>query len=175
LTNQEDIIKHYSDDGKESIAVFSHCMKYRYYLSRAWGKNGGKAIMFLMLNPSTADEVKNDPTVERCERRARAMGYDSFIVCNIFAYRATNPKDMRVQKDPVGQKNDQYIVDAAKVADRVICAWGSHGSFMNRNEWIRKLLKESGAKVFYLRMTASGNPSHPLYLPYSEEPKEWEL
>ena len=159
---------------KESMAVFSPCMKYRYILSRVWNPNK-KLIMFLMLNPSTADEMKNDPTVERCERRAKAMGYGGIVVCNIFAYRATSPKDMKAQDDPVGVENDQSILSSLREVDKVVCAWGGHGSHMKRADKVKELLKESGAEVLYLRMTQSGNPSHPLYIPYSEEPKLWSI
>lgn len=94
-----------------SVANYSDCEKYRYDLTRVWDENG-KRVMFLMLNPSTATEVQNDPTVERCERRARTLGYGAFRVCNIFAYRATDPKVMRSAADPVGPENDQAIRDA---------------------------------------------------------------
>ena len=78
----------------ESVAVYSPCEAYRYALTRVWNPAGRKAL-FVMLNPSTATEVQNDPTVERCERRARALGCGAFRVVNIFAYRATDPQVMR--------------------------------------------------------------------------------
>ncbi|OZA02269.1 MAG: hypothetical protein B7Y02_16985, partial [Rhodobacterales bacterium 17-64-5] len=83
-----------------SEAVYSECERYRYLLARVWGP--GAKVMFVMLNPSTATEVQNDPTVERCERRARVLGFGAFCVTNIFAYRATDPKVMRAVADPVG-------------------------------------------------------------------------
>ena len=84
-----------------SVAVYSDCERYRYMLTRVWEPGGCKAL-FIMLNPSTATEVQNDPTVERCERRARALGFGAFRVLNIFAWRDTDPKAMRAAADPVG-------------------------------------------------------------------------
>ncbi|MCF6276041.1 MAG: DUF1643 domain-containing protein, partial [Robiginitomaculum sp.] len=75
-------------------AVFSDCRTWRYRLAQIWDESK-EPLYWLMLNPSTADEVKNDPTVERCERRARMWGYGGSVVLNIFSYRATDPKDMR--------------------------------------------------------------------------------
>merc|ERR1711969_489282 len=89
-----------------SVAVYSDCERYRYSLTRVWNPAGDKAL-FVMLNPSTATEVQNDPTVERCERRARTLGFGAFRVTNIFAYRATDPKVMRAQDAPTGPENDQ--------------------------------------------------------------------
>ncbi len=91
-----------------STAEYSDCERYRYRLTRIWDPDGEKAL-FIMLNPSTATEVQNDPTVERCERRARALGFGAFRVTNIFAWRATDPKDMRAAPDPVGPANDDAI------------------------------------------------------------------
>ena len=81
---------HQKDDAA-SVAIYSDCERYRYSLTRVWDETGGK-VHFVMLNPSTATEVQNDPTVERCERRARALGYGAFRVTNIFAWRDTDPK-----------------------------------------------------------------------------------
>ncbi|MEO0676544.1 MAG: DUF1643 domain-containing protein, partial [Pseudomonadota bacterium] len=82
-----------------STAVYSDCERYRYMLTRIWDE-GGKRALFIMLNPSTATEVQNDPTVERCERRARALGFGAFRVLNIFAWRDTDPRKMRAAPDP---------------------------------------------------------------------------
>ena len=116
---------HIKDDAP-SVAIYSDCEKYRYALTRTWDAEGGK-VLFVMLNPSTATEVQNDPTVERCERRAHALGFGAFRVCNIFAYRATDPRDMRTQDDPNGPDNDAAILEAADWADAIVCAWGTHG------------------------------------------------
>ena len=109
-----------------SVAVYSDCEAYRYRLERVWHE--GPRVVFVMLNPSTATEAQNDPTVERCERRARALGFGGFAVGNIFGFRATDPKLMRAAADPVGPGNDAAILAMAAQADRVICAWGTHGA-----------------------------------------------
>jgi hypothetical protein len=114
-----------------SVAVYSDCERYRYSLTRVWNDAGSRAL-FIMLNPSTATEVQNDPTVERCERRARALGFGAFRVLNIFAWRATDPRDMRAAADPVGPENDSAILDSLPWADSVVCAWGTHGAHLGR-------------------------------------------
>ena len=93
-----------------SVAVYSECERYRYSLTRIWDQTGQR-VMFVMLNPSTATEVQNDPTVERCERRARALGFGGFRVTNIFAWRDTDPRQMRAAADPVGPGNDAAILE----------------------------------------------------------------
>ena len=84
-------------------------------------------LHFLLLNPSTADEVKNDPTVERCERRARKGGHGGLIVTNIFGWRSTDPKGLNEPEDPVGELNDKTIRAATMSAARTVCGWGSAG------------------------------------------------
>ena len=131
-----------------SWAEYSPDEAYRYRLVRDWGS--GPRALFVMLNPSTATEAQNDPTVERCERRARALGFGSFAVGNIFAYRATDPRVMRAVADPVGPANDAAIVAMAAEADRVICAWGTHGLHLGRGAAVEKLLRGTGAPLHHL-------------------------
>ncbi|MBW0158516.1 DUF1643 domain-containing protein [Sedimentimonas flavescens] len=162
----------------QSVAVYSDCEKYRYLLTRIWQEGAPKAL-FIMLNPSTATEVQNDPTVERCERRARALGFGGFRVTNIFAYRATDPKVMRAQPDPVGPGNDAAIREsldwASGAGDRVICAWGSHGAHLERGAAVERLLRVSGRDLHHLGLTKSGAPKHPLYIGYDRQPEPWAL
>lgn len=148
------------------MAEFSADRKYRYKLEIRW--DDGPACNFLMLNPSTADEVVNDPTVERCERRARAWGFGAVVITNLFAYRATDPRDMREQADPVGAHNDAAILSAAQSSDLLVCAWGNHGIHLGRAAAVRGLIGHLSPKC--LRVSNSGEPCHPLYLPYSLEP-----
>lgn len=126
-----------------------------------------------MLNPSTADEVANDPTVERCERRARMWGYRRLIVTNLFAFRATDPRDMKAAIDPVGAENDAAILAAAEVSDLVLCAWGTHGNHLRRADRVRALLDSQRVRLKCLRMAKGGAPCHPLYLPYELEPIDY--
>ena len=88
----------------------------------------GSGAVFLMLNPSTADAIDNDPTVERCLRRALKMGFGGLMVCNTFAYRSTDPEKLYEVEDPVGPENDQIILARARSAGMVICGWGTHGA-----------------------------------------------
>jgi hypothetical protein len=155
-----------------SVAIYSDCEAYRYDLTRIWDASGQRAL-FVMLNPSTATEVQNDPTVERCERRARTLGFGAFRVTNIFAYRATDPKVMRGVADPIGPGNDQAIADGALWADRIICAWGSHGSHMNRGSAVEQLLRDTRKPLWHLGLTLAGQPKHPLYIGYDSKPALW--
>lgn len=155
---------------KLSGAQFSDCEKYRYLLWRVWDEAKPSAV-FLMLNPSTADEIDNDPTVERCQRRVHALGYGTLRVVNIFAYRSTDPAPLYDQEDPVGPHNDASILQAAKDAGIVICGWGANGSLMNRGHTVLKLLQDHGITPHYLELNMDGSPRHPLYTAYSVQPK----
>jgi len=155
-----------------STAVYSDCERYRYSLTRIWDPAGRKAL-FVMLNPSTATEVQNDPTVERCERRARALGFGAFCVTNIFAWRDTDPRKMRAAKDPVGPENDTAILTGADWADQVIAAWGTHGAHLNRGAAVEALLRGTGCDLFHLGLSKAGHPKHPLYIAYTQKPEPW--
>jgi hypothetical protein len=167
------ITKQFTKGDAESVAEYSDCQAYRYALTRVWDRAGGK-VTFVMLNPSTATEVQNDPTVERCERRARALGFGSFRVVNIFAYRATDPRVMRAQDDPVGAGNDAAILAAVAWADRVVCAWGSHGAHLGRGAAVERVLRATGYPLYQLGLTKAGQPKHPLYIGYDRQPELWE-
>ena len=155
-----------------SEAIYSDCERYRYALTRVWDEGGGK-VLFVMLNPSTATEVQNDPTVERCERRARALGFGAFRVCNIFAWRATDPRDMRAAADPVGPANDAAILEGAGWADAVVCAWGTHGAHLARGPAVEALLRATGKPLWHLGLSKAGHPKHPLYIGYDRQPEPW--
>ena len=156
-----------------SVAIYSPCERYRYALTRVWDPGGGK-VSFVMLNPSTATEVQNDPTVERCERRARALGYGAFRVTNIFAWRDTDPKQMRQAADPVGPENDAAIAEACHWADRVVCAWGTHGAHLQRGAAVERLVRETGVAPYHLGLSKDGHPKHPLYIGYAVQPELWD-
>ncbi|WP_417586511.1 DUF1643 domain-containing protein [Pararhodobacter oceanensis] len=156
-----------------STALYSPCENYRYALTRIWDESG-RRVLFVMLNPSTATEVQNDPTVERCERRARALGFGGFRVCNIFAYRATDPKVMRAQSDPTGPQNDAAILEGADWADTVVCAWGTHGAHLSRGAEVEALLRATGKPLWHLGLSKAGHPKHPLYIAYAHQPVIWD-
>jgi hypothetical protein len=152
----------------EAGAVFSACRRWRYLLWRRWDRSLPVAN-FLMLNPSTADETKLDPTCSRARAYAEAWGYGALIVTNVFAWRSTDPKALRDVKDPVGKGNDAAILRAARESDLVICAWGNHG--MGRTRHIRELLGDIPLHV--LKLTGAGEPGHPLYLKKNLRAAPW--
>jgi hypothetical protein len=165
------ITRHHVKGDAQSEAVYSDCERYRYLLTRRWGP--GRKALFVMLNPSTATEVQNDPTVERCERRARALGFGAFRVTNIFAFRATDPKVMRAEVDPVGPANDAAILESLSWANLVLCAWGNHGLHLNRGADVASLLREARVPLWHLGLTGQGQPRHPLYVGYAQQPQPW--
>lgn len=126
-----------------------------------------------MLNPSTADELKLDPSCTRARRYAEAWGYGALIVTNVFGWRATDPGDMKAQPDPVGEGNDAAILRAAKEAGIVVCAWGNHGAHLERSRAVVKRLSKGGVTLHALRVNGNGEPAHPLYLPGNLKPKAW--
>jgi hypothetical protein len=166
------ITRNHKKELTKSTAVYSNCELYRYSLTRSWD-NSAKKVLFIMLNPSTATEIQNDPTVERCERRAKALGYGAFKVCNIFAYRSTDPKIMRLQKDPIGPENDKIIIKSANWSNNIICAWGTNGSHLNRGKKIEALLRVKNFTLTHLGLSKDGHPKHPLYISYKVSPENW--
>lgn len=166
----------------ETGAEFSHCRTWRYRLWRTWNP-GGFPLVMLMLNPSTADEDKNDPTVERCERRARARDFGGLIVLNIFAFRATDPRVMKAAPDPVGPDNDAHIrqaftlstlARAGGLTGPTICAgWGVHGAHLGRDRQVQALATEAGVQLHCLGVTKDGQPGHPLYIGYDAPFLPW--
>lgn len=142
--------------------IFSPNRQYRYVLRRYIGLGAGTCL-FIMLNPSTADEVEDDPTIRRC--KGFAIGYGELVVCNLFAFRATNPMQLYQVADPIGPDNDLHISQEATKAARVILAWGNHGLFLGRGDQIRRMLKQQGVHILhYGNLTQKGQPKHPLYL-----------
>ena len=123
--------------------------------------------MFIMLNPSKADAIKNDRTVNRCIRFAMAWGYGGLIIGNLFAYRSTKPDALKKVLDPVGPENGRHIKEMASEADIIIAAWGNP-PLINSNDSITGL-----KNLHYLELTKSGNPRHPLYLKKILTPKKY--
>ena len=153
-------------------AEFSECRRWRYLLWRRWDEKKPVAN-FLMLNPSTADEHKLDPTCSRARDYAERWGYGALIVTNIFAFRNTNPNQMKAAADPVGPGNDAAIVRAARQSAIVVCAWGNHGEFLDRSAHVTALLFGNQIKAHALRINANGEPAHPLYLPRALRARRW--
>ena len=166
------ILRTHAAGGTSSEAVYSPCEKYRYSLTRAWDAKGSR-LLYVMLNPSKATELANDPTIERCERRARLLGYGSFRVCNLFALRETNPARLRRARRPVGPDNEAQLREGFDWADDILCAWGVHGVHRDQDKWFGGLLAACPKRVQVLGLTKDGHPRHPLYMPYSAQPVDW--
>ncbi|OFZ94485.1 MAG: hypothetical protein A2Z64_10195 [Betaproteobacteria bacterium RIFCSPLOWO2_02_67_12] len=156
----------------ESGASYSSCLRWRYLLWRRWDE-AKPVANFLMLNPSTADERKLDPTCSRARDFAGRWGYGALVVTNVFAWRATDPAAMKAAKDPVGPENDAAIARAAREAAIVVCAWGNHGAHLERSARVVSLLKHAGLRLHALRLNGSGEPAHPLYLKAGLQPLRW--
>jgi len=155
-----------------SGAAFSRCRRWRYLLWRRWDARKPVAN-FLMLNPSTADEVKLDPSCTRARRYAERWGFGGVLVTNIFGWRATDPEEMKEARDPVGRGNDAAILRAAREAGVVVCAWGNHGAHLGRAAKVAEMLKAEKIALHVLRVNGAGEPAHPLYLPGSLDPVRW--
>jgi hypothetical protein len=149
--------------GLDSGAVISDCGVYRYRLWRYWDQDRPRCN-FLMLNPSTANEVDNDPTVSKCIRYARSWGYGGIIVSNLFALRSTDPAALGSYPDPVGPEDDDQILLAAWSCSIVVAAWGAHPGIEGRVRDVRRLLADTGISLHCLTLTKGGHPGHPLFL-----------
>lgn len=152
----------------ESSAEFTPDRKHRYTLTRRW--DAGPTCNFIMLNPSTADEIKEDPTIRRCIDFAGREKCGSLIVTNIYAWRSTNPAVLWREPNPIGFENDKWLLEIATSCELVICAWGSHGSKpaplhqVPRGDQVKAMLRKAGVKLWCLGLNADGTPEHPLYI-----------
>ena len=156
-------------------AVISPCRKYRYALWRMWGdvvRSG--YVMFVGLNPSTADETVDDPTIRRCVGFAKSWGYAGLVMTNLFAFRTTDPALMKRVGDPIGPENDRYLQAQDGYRALVVAAWGTYGAHRNRDLEVANMLHP----MFCLAVTKDGHPAHPLYLakhlrpaPFSPKPR----
>jgi hypothetical protein len=151
-------------------AAFSPDGRYRYRLWRRWDRSR-PAIAFCMLYPSTADARRDDPTIRRCIGFARLWGYGGIEVVNIFALRATDPRALRWARDPVGPRNDAFMLRAA-ARSPVVIAWGVHGALLDRGARALRLLGPR-TRLLALGRTRSGAPRHPLYLRREAEAVEY--
>jgi hypothetical protein len=161
--------RHASLVGDTASAVFSGDRRYRYALTRRWDLSSPLAC-FIMLNPSTADAMADDPTIRRCTGFARAWGAGGLLVVNLFGLRATDPAELRSADDPVGPDNDAVITwwlwsQQAELIGPVVAAWGVHGTLQGRDRHAAGLLADRGRDLSCLGVTKDGNPKHPLYLP----------
>lgn len=153
-------------------AIISPCGTYRYTLERAWSSKP-RYLLFIMLNPSTADAEKDDPTIRRCRGFAEDLGFTGLLVANLYALRATEPKDLKIQLkfgvDVVGPDNNKHIKKLVKRASLTLAAWGQRGPIFDRAAEVRELVPDARALAF----TKKGEPRHPLMLPKDLVPITW--
>lgn len=161
------VLRSHCAEGVASIAVYDSTEVYRYFLRRIWDQSA-EVVAFIGLNPSTATELQNDPTVNRCQNFARLWGYGGFVMLNAFGLRSTDPRGLKQIHDPIGPLNDAYIELGANSAARVICCWGTHAQLQNRQQQLLSLLATHALECF--RLTKAGYPNHPLYLRNDSQP-----
>ncbi len=156
-------------------AVLSPCGLYRYSLTRNFG-TGPRRVLFVMLNPSTADARQDDPTIRRCISFAEGWSFGSLDVVNLFAGRTPRPDVLFLMGDPVGPENDRHIREAAGRAELIVAAWGADPRAANRAKAVLDgPLAEHLSKLHVLRWTAAGAPGHPLYVPKAAPLLLWEV
>ena len=163
-------------------AVFSPDRLYRYSLWRRWGFGrppnpttvkdvlDSDLCCFIGLNPSTADEVDNDPTVRRCIDFSKRWGYAGMVMLNLFAWRATDSKVMKLMPHPIGPLNDAAIKYVTSRCGRTVCCWGVHGAWLDRGAAVLAMLDPPQGRLFHLGQTKAYHPKHPLYLAANTEP-----
>ena len=149
-------------------AHFSADKKYRYLLGRRIGASE-RRLLFIMLNPGSADESHNDPTIRRCMGFAKRWNFGVMEVANLFAFMTPYVAELRAAKEPIGSDNDKWIREALKAADRVILAWGNHGAYLERSRKVARMVSDV-AQPYQLGLNKTGEPTHPLYLPASTLP-----
>lgn len=160
----------------EKQAVISECGKYRYQLSRVWDESKLK-VMFIMLNPSTADASQDDPTIRRCINFAKSWGFGGLMVGNLFAYRATNPKELLNVLDPAGEENQKFLDEMFETCETIVCAWGNSKivSTIHKRDSGYKPLGPSKDRLHYLELSNDGTPKHPLYLKGDLKPIQYKI
>jgi hypothetical protein len=149
-------------DGIDYRAVFDINGNYRYSLWRVWSAYHPR-ITFVLLNPSTADEYKNDSTIRRCIGFARAWNFGSMEVVNLFAYRATDYRELFKVRDPVGEENNRFLMQAVERCSTVVLGWGTRGTLLGRDHQVMSLFADR-KDVHCLGITKAGQPRHPLYV-----------
>ncbi len=147
-------------------AVISECGKFRYALGRTWDSHK-PALGFIMLNPSTADADQDDPTIRKCIGFAERLGYGAIVVTNLYAYRATDPVELKRAGYLRGPENDAWITKALREVEFTICAWGANARGMSRPVEVMEMVEERHGVCTALALTDDGIPRHPLMLPYT--------
>lgn len=154
-------------------AVFDDGLRrYRYSLWRRWRDDcePSEMVAFIGLNPSTADESQDDPTIRRCIGFAKSWGFGGLVMLNLFAFRDTDPRGMKLERHPVGPWNDETIRRVCQVCGRTVCCWGHHGQFRFRSSEVRLIVRQFG---WHFGLTTNGEPKHPLYLKADSKLIRW--
>lgn len=160
-------------------AVISSCGRYRYALARdvqaIFPRQG--LVVFLGVNPSTADAQTDDATVRKWRGFAERWGFRRFLVGNLFAYRATDVGELAAVEDPIGPDNDAHLRDMLWQASLVVPCWGSReklpATLRPRIDAVRAVLRQIPVEVLVLGLTRSGDPKHPLMLGYHARLEDW--
>lgn len=175
ITEKHNHDKTLFEDKTVSLAVFSECKRYRYYLEWRW--NITPLLYVCMLNPSTATAHKLDPTIQGLVKRAKMWGYGGVAVVNLFAFRSTDPHIMLSQQDPIGPENDNtikaFIANASNSGSPFIVAWGEHGGHKKRWLDIVNICAELGVSMQAFDTNKSGQPKHPLYCKHEKRLEFW--
>ncbi|SDJ26441.1 DUF1643 domain-containing protein [Salimicrobium halophilum] len=152
------------------MALISECENYRYWLERSWEQEGSKEeeLLFVLLNPSTADDKTDDPTIRKLRGFTSRWGYRKFKVVNLYALRSSKPDVLKADHSPVGAENDYWLKRLLGEHRTIVCAWGNHAD-KRRVQYFRGLADELGVSLLCLGKTKQGQPRHPLYLPYDQK------
>lgn len=138
-------------------AILSDDGKYRYKLERKWGPDASKMVGFIMLNPSIANDKKDDPTMKRVINFAKSWGFDGVIVCNLYAHISPHRKELKHVDDPLGPENERYVREIVATCSQIVYGWGNDGS---EPQWLRELVPSP----YCIKMNKGGQPKHPLYI-----------
>lgn len=152
-------------------AIISQCGIYRYSLWREWD-SVNPTVLFIGLNPSTADENEDDPTIRRCIGYAKGWGYGKLYMGNLFAFRSTDPRNLTKVEDPVGPSNYSNLIKMGMESTLIIAAWGSRGSYLNMDIKVSKFFR---GRIHCLKQTVGGMPAHPLYLKKDLNPIKYDF
>jgi len=161
-------------DITEREAVISSCERYRYTLARAWSKRSMLArtsVCWIMLNPSTANAIVDDPTVRKVIGFSARAGFDALSIVNLFAFRSKDPAELHAEskvRDVVGPQNDMWIRDTLTLSDAIILGWGEHATrYPDRVRDVLAIVARRSKRAMCLGTTQSGEPRHPLMLSYN--------
>lgn len=154
-------------------AIFSSCGKYRYELHRIWSLEVKRLVLWIMLNPSTADEFNDDPTIRRCINFSKAWGYDGLMIGNVYALRSTDPRGLWLDDDPIGIHNYQHLTSMAQTAELIVAGWGGMAIKTDAELAVNALTVNK--PLHCLVINKDGSPKHPLYVRGDQQPRVYRM